>query len=279
MMNKRWVKIVGAVLCILGILGFLISLQPDTYAVERTTTIAAPPPAVFEHINDFHKWEAWSPWLKLDPNSKNTYEGAAAGEGAVFKWDGNDQVGAGQMTLLESKPAEHVHIKLDFIRPMEDTADVHFHLTPKDGNQTDVSWKMEGKHNFMSKAMCLFMSMDKMIGGDFEKGLASMKAAVEGSAKPAPAPAPPAPPEAPPASAPAAPAEAAPAAPAGPAGANNTDVYRALFAWQRAELAIEQAKLELRQAEKKMEMAYADFKATEAAAKAHRKVDAPPDAR
>jgi uncharacterized protein YndB with AHSA1/START domain len=159
-----------------------VALQPSEFRVVRSATISAPPAEVFEQVNDFHNWEAWSPWAKLDPACKYTFEGAPAGTGSVFTWSGNDQVGEGRMTLLESRPHELIRIKLDFIRPFESTCTVEFAFKPE-GDQTAVTWSMSGENNFLAKAFCLFMSMDKCVGGDFEKGLAQMKAVTESAAK------------------------------------------------------------------------------------------------
>jgi hypothetical protein len=160
----------------------IVAMQPSAYRVARGATIAAPPPAVFAQVNDFHNWEAWSPWAKLDPAAKNSFEGAPAGEGAIFAWSGNDQVGEGRMTLVESRPSELVRIKLDFFKPMEGTSDVEFTFAPQ-ADQTAVTWAMSGERNFIAKAICLFMNMDKMVGGDFERGLAQMKAVAEAASK------------------------------------------------------------------------------------------------
>lgn len=156
----------------------LVALRPNTYHVERSAKIEAPPAKAFALVNDFHKWELWSPWEKLDPNMKRTFEGPAAGEGAIYAWDGDGKVGAGKMTILENQADKRVRIKLEFFRPFEDSCITEFNYKP-DGSQTDVTWTMSGNHNTFSKIMCLFMSMDKMIGGDFEKGLAQMKAELE----------------------------------------------------------------------------------------------------
>jgi len=137
---------------------------------------------VFAQVNDFHKWDAWSPWAKLDPNMKQNYEGAPAGTGAMYSWTGNDQVGQGRMTITDSKPSELVKIKLEFIKPWTATNATDFMFTPQ-GNQTSVKWTMDGDNTFMGKAFGLFMNMDKMVGGDFEKGLAQMKAVAEAAAK------------------------------------------------------------------------------------------------
>jgi len=156
----------------------VILLQPNEYRVQRNAVMNAPPATVFAQVDDFHNWDKWSPWAKLDPNMKVTYEGPASGAGAKYSWVGNDEVGEGRMTILESKPNELIRIKLEFIKPFASTADTEFTFKP-DGSQTAVQWSMAGKHNFVSKAMCLVMNMDKMVGPDFEKGLASLKGVVE----------------------------------------------------------------------------------------------------
>lgn len=179
-------KILLGTLIALGVIvvAFLgiVAMQPSHYHIERTANMTAPPEAIFAQVNDFHNWEAWSPWLELDPNAKNTFEGPESGEGAVFRWVGNENVGEGSMTILESRPKELVKYRLDFIKPFEDTATSEFVLKP-DGDQTAVTWSMDGKYNFVGKAICLFMDMDKMIGDSYEEGLANIKKIVE--AKPA----------------------------------------------------------------------------------------------
>jgi len=129
-------------------------------------------------VNSLQKWEAWSPWAKLDPNAKVTFEGPTSGEGAKFSWSGNDKVGVGRQTIMESKPNELIRIKLDFEKPFQATSTAEFTFKPE-GDQTLVNWAMYGKNDFMGKAVSLFMDCDKMVGPDFEKGLASMKAVVE----------------------------------------------------------------------------------------------------
>jgi Polyketide cyclase / dehydrase and lipid transport len=133
-------------------------------------------------VNDFHNWEAWSPWAKLDPAAKATFEGPSTGTGAIFKWTGNKEVGEGSMTITESRPSDLIRIKLEFLRPFEATNSAEFTFKPE-GNRTAVTWSMEGKNNFIAKAVCLFMNMDKMVGGQFEQGLAQMKAVVEAAPK------------------------------------------------------------------------------------------------
>ena len=160
----------------------IITGQPDEFKVVRSTKMAAPPETVFAHVNDFHKWEAWSPWAKLDPACKNSYEGSAAGTGAIFSWSGNNEVGEGRMTTLESRSHNLIRIKIQFLRPFKaiNTAEFTFQAQ---GNQTVVTWSMFGKNNFMSKAFSLFVNCDKLVGGDFEKGLASLKSIAETAVK------------------------------------------------------------------------------------------------
>lgn len=155
----------------------IVATRPSEYQVSRSTTIDAPPAEVFAEVNDFHRW-TWNPWSKLDPNIQLTYGGPESGVGSTYSWVGNNQVGTGKMTILESRPAELVRIKLEFLKPMPGESLADFTFVPK-GNQTLVTWNMSGKNNFISKAICLVMNMDKMIGGQFEKGLAAMKSAVE----------------------------------------------------------------------------------------------------
>ena len=165
------------VLAILGILAFALT-RPDSFSVQRTATIHAPADKVFELINDFHRWSEWSPWEKLDPEMKRTFSGAAAGVGTIYEWTGNSKVGAGRMEILKTAPATRLDIKLDFIKPFEGHNIAEFTLTPK-GDDTEVLWVMHGPAPFITKLMGVFVSMDSMIGKDFEAGLANMKAAAE----------------------------------------------------------------------------------------------------
>ncbi|HUR56417.1 MAG TPA: SRPBCC family protein [Opitutaceae bacterium] len=160
----------------------IVAFQPAEYRVVRTASIAAPPAVVFSQVNDFHRWDAWSPWAKLDPNMKTTHAGPAAGKGAVYTWTGNSDVGEGRMTILESQPSERVRIQLDFIKPFESSAENAFAFKGE-GNQTAVTWTMTGHKNFLSKAVCMFMNMDKMVGGDFERGLAQLRTVAESAGK------------------------------------------------------------------------------------------------
>ncbi len=167
-------------ICLAAVIAiFLVvaALQPADFRITRSATISAPPSAVFEQINDFQKWNAWSPWAKLDPNAKNTFTGPPAGVGASFTWSGNNEVGEGRMTITESKPGELVRMKLEFTKPFAATNLTEFTLKPE-GNQTAVTWSMSGHNNFVSKAMCLIMNCDKMVGGKFEEGFANLKTVV-----------------------------------------------------------------------------------------------------
>ena|SRR5438105_738947 len=160
-------------------LGAVVVMQPSEFRVARTATIAAPAPAVFNQVNDFHNWAAWNPWATLDPGMKQTYEGAPAGTGAIYTWAGNRQVGEGRMTLTESRPSDLIRIRLEFLKPLAAISTAEFTFKPE-GKQTVVTWSMVGRNNFMAKAVHLVMNIDRMIGGNFEQGLARMKAVVEG---------------------------------------------------------------------------------------------------
>ena len=176
--NSVWTRILLALAVIVVGLVVVIAMQPADFRVERSATIPAPPEEVFAQVNDFHAWKEWSPWAKLDPQSKETYEGPAAGAGAIFKWSGNNEVGEGMMTVTDSQPNDLIRIKLDFIRPFAATNTGEFTFKPQ-GDQTLVTWSMFGQNTFMGKAIHLVMDMDKMVGTNFEQGLAQMKSVVE----------------------------------------------------------------------------------------------------
>lgn len=179
--NRRMLKkILIGLAVIIVLLVAVVSMQSSEFRVSRSAAISAPPSEVFVQVNDFHKWKAWSPWAKLDPNSNETFEGPSAGTGAIFAWAGNREVGEGRMTITESRPSDLILIKLEFFKPMEGISTTEFTFKPE-GDQTVVTWTMTGHHGFMGKAMCLFMNMDKMVGGQFEQGLASMKEIAESS--------------------------------------------------------------------------------------------------
>ena len=164
------------ILVLVAILGLAL-MQPDSFKVQRSAAIKAPPAKVMAYLNDFHQWPAWSPWEKLDPNMQRTFEGAASGKGAVYAWKGNDEVGQGRMEILESVPAQ-LDIKLDFIKPFASSNRTEFALQEQ-GDTTVVTWTMTGPSQFVTKVMGVFYSMDKMIGKDFEKGLAQLKTVAE----------------------------------------------------------------------------------------------------
>jgi len=170
-----------ALAAIVVVLVIVVVLRPSEYRVERTTSIAASPAAVFAQVNDLHKMQVWSPWAKLDPEARNTFDGPPAGTGAVFTWAGNKNVGEGRMTITDSRPSELVRIRLDFMKPFQSTATAEFALRPESG-RTAVTWSLAGRHSFIPKAVGLFMSMDRMIGDQFEKGLADLKSVTEAAA-------------------------------------------------------------------------------------------------
>jgi uncharacterized protein YndB with AHSA1/START domain len=174
---KKVILIILGVFVLL-VVGFFVAvaMQPNELYIERSATIPSPPPVVFDQVNDMQKSQEWSPWRKLDPNAKYTYAGPAAGEGAAISWEGNDEVGAGSMKIVESKPNERIKLALEFTRPMQDKSDIVYTFKPADdGESTEVTWAMIGQHTFMSKVMCLFMDFDAMVGEKFEEGLASLK--------------------------------------------------------------------------------------------------------
>lgn len=176
------VKILLGFAALIVVFCVVVAMQPADYRVERTATMAAPAAAVFAQVNEPRKWEAWSPWAKLDPNAKYTYEGPPAGKGAVSAWAGNSEVGEGRMTITESRPGEFIQFRLDFYKPMAGTATAEWNFKTE-GGQTAVTWSIHGKNNFVGKAFTLLCNMDKMLGGEFEKGLSSLKSIVEGPAK------------------------------------------------------------------------------------------------
>src|SRR5215831_14322343 len=182
MLFKVLLGIAAAVVLVVVVLAVIVALQPSEFRIERSAVIAAPAAAVFAQVNDFHSWETWSPWAKLDPAAKNSFEGAPAGKGAAFAWAGNSKVGEGRMTITESRPNELVRIKLEFLKPFEATNTAEFTFRPE-GERTAVTWSMYGHNNFISRAVFLFVNMDTALGSEFDKGLASMKSAAEASAK------------------------------------------------------------------------------------------------
>jgi uncharacterized protein YndB with AHSA1/START domain len=168
-----------ATIIVLVIAAVLIyaATKPDTFRIERSTTIKAPPEKIAAYLTDFHQWAAWSPWEGKDPAMTRTYSGEASGKGAVYGWEGNKNVGTGRMEILDMQP-QKVTIKLDFLKPFEAHNTTEYMLEPQ-GDSTKVTWAMFGPSSLMSKVMSVFMNMDKMVGPDFEAGLAKLKAAAE----------------------------------------------------------------------------------------------------
>jgi hypothetical protein len=156
----------------------LVATRPSQFRVTRRGAINAPPEVVFPQINNLHNWQGWSPWAKLDPSAKNSYDGPAEGVGSSFAWAGNNQVGEGRMTITDSEPSKLVRFRLEFLKPFKATNVAEFTIEPE-GGQTVVTWSMSGTNNFIAKAVGLFMDCDKMCGGFFEKGLADMKTIAE----------------------------------------------------------------------------------------------------
>ncbi|MHA3772414.1 SRPBCC family protein [Verrucomicrobiota bacterium sgz303538] len=175
------IKILLSLAAILVVFSIIVALQPSDFRVTRSATIAAPPEVVFAQVNTLRNWEAWSPWAKVDPAMKQTYDGPPAGVGASYTWSGNNDVGEGRNTITESRPNELVGFKLDFERPFKGTNDVEFTFKPE-GNQTVVTWAMTGERNFFFKAIGLFMNCDKICGDQFEKGLSQLKSVSEAEA-------------------------------------------------------------------------------------------------
>lgn len=156
----------------------IAAMQPAQFSVSRSLIINAPADKIFAAVNDFRRWENWSPWAKLDPNAKTEFSGAPSGEGAVMAWDGNHEVGKGSMTITESQAPSLIRMRLDFIKPMAGTNDVVFQFQEQDGG-TLVTWSMSGHNNFIAKVISLIIDCEKMIGGYYEEGLANLKTLTE----------------------------------------------------------------------------------------------------
>jgi hypothetical protein len=176
--------IVLAVVALVAIFLVYVATRPTEFRYERSIVVAAPAERAFAQVNDFHAWAAWSPWEKLDPQLKRTFSGAPSGAGAAYAWQGNGKVGEGRMTIEKSVAASLISIRLEFLRPFAATNTAIFTFAPAAGG-TKVTWAMEGRHAFVPKAMSVFCNMDKMIGGSFEAGLASIKSLAESGAAPA----------------------------------------------------------------------------------------------
>ena len=171
-------KVLIAVPAALAVLATVIATRPSEFHVERSITIAAPPERAFTQVDDFHAWSTWSPYEKLDPQMKRGYEGPSSGAGAIYTWSGNDKAGEGRMKIERSEAPSRIDIELQFQRPFECTNTASFTFTPTPEG-TKVTWAMEGQNGFLAKAASLVFDMDKLVGDDFEKGLASLKLEVE----------------------------------------------------------------------------------------------------
>jgi uncharacterized protein YndB with AHSA1/START domain len=174
MFKKILIAIVVAIAAVL----IYAATRPDTFRVERTASIKAPPEKVFALINDFKRWDAWSPWEKKDPAMRRAFGDATSGKGASYTWEGNSEVGMGRMEIAESVPPSRVSIRLEFVKPFEARNTVDFVLHPK-GETTQVTWAIYGPSPYISKLIGIFLDMDSMIGKDFETGLADLKAVAE----------------------------------------------------------------------------------------------------
>ena len=172
-------KIIG-IAAVVVIAGFLlyVAMRPDAFRVERSASIKAPPEKIFAQINDLKAWAAWSPYEKKDPAMKRSFGAITAGKGAVYEWHGNKNVGKGRMEITAAAPSSKIVVKLDFLEPFEGHNTAEFTMEGK-GNATNVTWAMYGPANYISKLMGVFFSMDKMIGTDFEAGLANLKSITE----------------------------------------------------------------------------------------------------
>jgi hypothetical protein len=177
------IAVIAAVLTIIiAIVLILAATKPDTFSVERATSITATPDRIFPLIDDFHRWRSWSPYENKDPAMQRSYSGAASGKGAVYGWDGNKNVGSGRMEILDSLAPAKIVIQLDFFKPFEGHNTAEFTMLPEGEatqGMTRVIWRMHGPAPFMSKLMQVFMNLDHMIGKDFEIGLANLKGLAE----------------------------------------------------------------------------------------------------
>jgi hypothetical protein len=173
------IAIIAVILAIaIAIVLILALTKPDTFRVQRATSIKAPADKIFPLINDFHQWVTWSPYEKKDPAMKRTYSCAESGKGAVYAWDGNNNVGSGRMEILDTSVPSKIVIKLDFFKPFEGHNTAEFTMLPQ-GDATNLVWLMHGPAPFMSKLMQVFMNVDNMVGKDFEVGLANLKKLTE----------------------------------------------------------------------------------------------------
>jgi hypothetical protein len=165
------------IMYVTGLLNYA-AMQPDRFRIERSVRMHAPAEKIFSLINDFHQWEAWSPWEKVDPELKRTYSGTRSGSGAVYAWQGNHDVGVGRMEIIQAIPAASVVIKIDFMQPFEAHNTIEFTLNSQD-NTTTVTQAMYGTNTYFSKLLGLMFDVDKMVGDKYEKGLSRLKIIAE----------------------------------------------------------------------------------------------------
>ena len=169
--------VVSIVVLLAAVLAYAAT-RPDTFRVQRSTSVQAPPEKIFPLVNNFHAWEAWSPYEKLDPTMKRTFSGAPNGKGAAYAWSGSGKAGEGRMEITDTSPPNKILIKLDFTKPFKSSNTTEYTFAPA-GDATTVTWAMHGPNLFIGKVMGLFFNMDTMIGKDFETGLANLKAVAE----------------------------------------------------------------------------------------------------
>jgi carbon monoxide dehydrogenase subunit G len=172
-------KVIGMIVVLAVVVVLILAARkPDHFRVQRSASIDAPPERIFPLINDFHRWGAWSPYEHKDPDMKRTFSGAGSGRGSAYEWAGNSNVGSGRMEIVESSAPSKVAIKLDFLKPFEAHNIATFTMEPA-GGATNVTWVMDGPTPFVGKIMHVFLDMDRMVGTDFEAGLANLKTAAE----------------------------------------------------------------------------------------------------
>jgi uncharacterized protein YndB with AHSA1/START domain len=177
-MLKTFLTIVGVlVLALAGILAYA-AMQPDDFRIARSTIIKAPPEKIYPLMSDFRRGAEWSPYEKKDPNMKRSFSGAASGKGSVYAFEGNGEIGAGRLEITDTTPPSKVVLRLDMVKPFAASHTIEYSIVPK-GDATEVNWAMHGQQPLLARAICLFLNMDKMVGADFEQGLASLKAVAE----------------------------------------------------------------------------------------------------
>lgn len=172
------IETIAVVVGVIALVFIYAATRSGSFRIQRSAVIAAPPEKIFARIDDLHAWASWSPWENIDPALKRSYSGAASGRGAAYAWEGNSKVGSGRMEIVESSAPARIAIKLDFFRPFEahNTAEFTFEAR---GGSTTVTWAMFGPRPFISKLMGLVFNMDRMVGGQFEQGLAKLKTLTE----------------------------------------------------------------------------------------------------